>query len=66
MTPFVYPVPKNTPKYYDIIKAPMDFSKISQKLSTFQYQNVGEFIQDMNLVFMNCSRYNAVGLKYSI
>uniref|UniRef100_A0A914C6R4 Uncharacterized protein n=1 Tax=Acrobeloides nanus TaxID=290746 RepID=A0A914C6R4_9BILA len=64
--PFLYPVPKSTFKYYDIIKQPTDFSKISRKLSTFQYKNVGEFIQEMNLVFMNCSRFNAPQLQIAL
>ena len=44
--------------YKDIIKNPMDFTKIKQKLKTHTYKNMRQFIEDVELVFDNCRLYN--------
>ncbi|CAD8089289.1 unnamed protein product [Paramecium sonneborni] len=44
--------------YYDIVKKPMDFGTVKQKLNTNQYKNCKEFYTDINLVFDNCILYN--------
>lgn len=38
----------------------MDFGTIKKKLTYNVYNNVGEFIFDMKLVFDNCVRYNGM------
>ncbi|XP_072541840.1 bromodomain adjacent to zinc finger domain protein 2B isoform X3 [Salminus brasiliensis] len=57
--PFMIPVnPKSVPGYRKVIKKPMDFSTIREKLSNSQYQNLETFIIDVNLVFDNCEKFN--------
>ncbi|XP_061891132.1 bromodomain adjacent to zinc finger domain protein 2B isoform X16 [Entelurus aequoreus] len=57
--PFLTPVnPKSVPGYRKVIKKPMDFSTIREKLVSSQYQNLETFIIDVNLVFDNCEKFN--------
>ncbi|KAJ8282378.1 hypothetical protein COCON_G00048970 [Conger conger] len=57
--PFLTPVnPKSVPGYKKVIKKPMDFSTIREKLCCNQYQNLETFIIDVNLVFDNCEKFN--------
>ncbi|XP_052421645.1 bromodomain adjacent to zinc finger domain protein 2B isoform X3 [Carassius gibelio] len=57
--PFLTPVnPKSVPGYRKIIRKPMDFSTIRDKLSSSQYLNLETFIIDVNLVFDNCEKFN--------
>ncbi|KAI9497250.1 Bromodomain-containing protein [Zychaea mexicana] len=44
--------------YYDIIKKPMDLSKIQTNLDEYQYANEEEFAADVRLMFQNCYTYN--------
>lgn len=44
--------------YFDIIKHPMDFSTIKQKLKDHQYNSMTEFCSDIELTFNNCIIYN--------
>ncbi|VDK79027.1 unnamed protein product [Litomosoides sigmodontis] len=62
--PFCHPVPRSVVSYHLIIKQPMDFSTIARRLkekSKGPFTNVAQFIQSMNLVFENCSTFNAPG-----
>ncbi|XP_035250524.1 bromodomain adjacent to zinc finger domain protein 2B-like [Anguilla anguilla] len=57
--PFLTPVNlKSVPGYKKVIKKPMDFSTIREKLGSSQYQNLETFIADVNLVFDNCEKFN--------
>uniref|UniRef100_A0A665UVJ3 Bromodomain adjacent to zinc finger domain 2B n=1 Tax=Echeneis naucrates TaxID=173247 RepID=A0A665UVJ3_ECHNA len=57
--PFLTPVNlKAVPGYRKVIKKPMDFSTIRDKLTTNQYSNLETFIIDVNLVFDNCEKFN--------
>ncbi|XP_028256807.1 bromodomain adjacent to zinc finger domain protein 2B isoform X4 [Parambassis ranga] len=57
--PFLTPVNlKTVPGYRKVIKKPMDFSTIREKLVSSQYQNLETFIIDVNLVFDNCEKFN--------
>ncbi|XP_062383254.1 bromodomain adjacent to zinc finger domain protein 2B-like isoform X3 [Sardina pilchardus] len=57
--PFLSPVnQKSVPGYRKVIKKPMDFSTIREKLVSSQYQNLETFIIDVNLVFDNCEKFN--------
>uniref|UniRef100_A0A4W6CG04 Bromodomain adjacent to zinc finger domain 2B n=1 Tax=Lates calcarifer TaxID=8187 RepID=A0A4W6CG04_LATCA len=57
--PFLTPVNhKAVPGYRKVIKKPMDFSTIREKLATNQYLNLETFIIDVNLVFDNCEKFN--------
>ncbi|XP_063221980.1 bromodomain adjacent to zinc finger domain protein 1A isoform X2 [Bacillus rossius redtenbacheri] len=57
--PFLKPVLKaQAPDYHLIIKNPMDFGKMKNKLNMLQYTNNSEFVLDAILVFDNCYTYN--------
>ena len=60
----VDPIKDHIPDYFDIIKNPMDFGKIKEKLDKKSQQNGAyagpqEFAEDMRLVFDNCETYNS-------
>ncbi|KAK6032707.1 Bromodomain protein [Ostertagia ostertagi] len=58
---FAQPVPANTPGYYKVIEHPMDLGTIAVQLQTTNLTNVmpvSEFIEKMNTVFRNCSKFN--------
>ena len=44
--------------YPEIVKNPMDFQTIKQKLKEHKYQRIQDFMDDMELVFYNCRLYN--------
>jgi len=46
------------PDYNVIVKRPMDFGTIKQKLATGAYTKCQEFVTDVELVFQNCLDYN--------
>uniref|UniRef100_A0A4W5KJ92 Bromodomain adjacent to zinc finger domain 2B n=1 Tax=Hucho hucho TaxID=62062 RepID=A0A4W5KJ92_9TELE len=57
--PFLNPVNlKSVPGYKKVIRKPMDFSTIREKLVNSQYLNLETFIIDVNLVFDNCEKFN--------
>ncbi|XP_075789588.1 bromodomain adjacent to zinc finger domain protein 2B isoform X15 [Pelodiscus sinensis] len=57
--PFLLPVNlKLVPGYKKVIKKPMDFSTIREKLSSGQYPNLEAFSLDIKLVFDNCETFN--------
>ncbi|XP_053116581.1 bromodomain adjacent to zinc finger domain protein 2B isoform X18 [Hemicordylus capensis] len=57
--PFLLPVNlKLVPGYRKVIKKPMDFSTIREKLSNGQYSNFEAFAVDVRLVFDNCETFN--------
>jgi hypothetical protein len=48
----------NLPDYSDVIKNPMDFGLIKQKLNNNHYFSMQSFVDDVLLVFDNCDLYN--------
>ena len=47
------------PDYLTIVKTPMDFGTIKQRLhSNSHYHRMQDFLDDMELVFENCRRFN--------
>lgn len=54
----VDPVAFHIPDYPEVIKNPMDFGTIKQKLGTCAYAKCKDFIADVELVFSNCIAYN--------
>lgn len=61
MYPFklpVDPVALNIPNYYKLIKKPMDFNTITDKLAAGHYEQLKEFEADVRLVFENCVKFN--------
>ncbi|XP_053384171.1 tyrosine-protein kinase BAZ1B-like isoform X2 [Mercenaria mercenaria] len=60
--PFWHNVSKrDVPDYYDIIKQPISFQKIKDKLNCLVYGSPQEVIDDVALVFRNAVEYNKVG-----
>ncbi|KAL1785459.1 bromodomain adjacent to zinc finger protein domain protein 2B isoform X1 [Sigmodon hispidus] len=57
--PFLLPVNlKLVPGYKKVIKKPMDFSTIREKLNHGQYSSFETFALDVRLVFDNCETFN--------
>ena len=59
--PFLEPVDPdklNIPKYFDIIKNPMDLGTIEKKLNQGIYQTARQLIDDFNLMIDNCVTFN--------
>ncbi|KAI5159029.1 Bromodomain Adjacent To Zinc Finger Domain Protein 2B [Manis pentadactyla] len=57
--PFRLPVNLNfVPGYTKVIKKPMDFSTIREKLISGQYPNLEAFAVTVRLVFDNCEAFN--------
>ncbi len=55
----VDPEELDIPDYFDVISHPMDFATIKNKLNQNLYKNgPQEFIDDLNLTFDNCLKYN--------
>ena len=48
----------NIPDYPQIVTNPMDFSTIRTKLKEHKYEQIQDFMDDMELVFYNCKTYN--------
>ncbi|KAI4887834.1 hypothetical protein NFI96_026523 [Prochilodus magdalenae] len=61
-TDFQEPVtPSTMPEYNEIIKTPMDLSKVRSKLECKQnpgYRSTEEFVADMRLIFKNCAIFH--------
>ena len=57
----VDPVALNIPTYHNIIKKPMDFGTIKDKLAAGQFENAKEFETDARQVFQNCYKFNLPG-----
>ena len=59
--PFSEPVDPEVlgiPDYFDVIKEPMDFSKIDKRLRNGFYKTQGEFENDVNKIWDNALTYN--------
>jgi bromodomain-containing factor 1 len=46
------------PTYPDVVKTPMDLSKIDQKLKHNEYSSIATFQQDFNQIIINCELFN--------
>jgi hypothetical protein len=54
----VDPIEHNVPDYLDVVKTPMDFGTIAQRLKNNKYTNMTAFIAAICLVFDNAILYN--------
>lgn len=52
--------------YTEIIKHPMDFLKIREKLNKNQYQDIKEFKNDVDLIWQNCIQFNGTSSDISL
>ena len=57
----VDPVALKLPDYFDIVKQPMDYSTVKDKIKLGKYTDPQEFERDMLLVYSNAILYNPVG-----
>ncbi|KAG8368847.1 hypothetical protein BUALT_Bualt15G0089300 [Buddleja alternifolia] len=58
----VDPIALEIPDYFDIIDTPMDFGTICSKLENgLKYRNSEEVLNDVQLIWDNCSKYNKKG-----
>lgn len=63
---FAEPVPITVESYHNIIKDPIDFSRIKAKVLSGEYNTLGAFASDIKLLYMNSLIYNPAGTIYSI
>lgn len=42
-----------------VIKQPMDLGSMTKKLKSYSYKSKQEFVDDLNLIWDNCLKYNA-------
>lgn len=62
---FAWPVNDNfAPGYSTIIKKPMDFSTMKQKIDDNEYKSLNCFISDFKLMCNNAMKYNKPGTVY--
>ncbi|KAJ0182830.1 hypothetical protein K1T71_002199 [Dendrolimus kikuchii] len=62
---FAWPVNDNfAPGYSTIIRRPMDFSTIKQKIDDNEYKSLNCFISDFKLMCNNAMKYNKPGTVY--
>ncbi|WWC92779.1 uncharacterized protein L201_007738 [Kwoniella dendrophila CBS 6074] len=57
----VDPIADGCPTYLTEIKHPMDFGTISKKLESKKYKTLGQFANDIELIFANCRQFNPPG-----
>nr|POE64843.1 transcriptional activator spt7 [Quercus suber] len=58
--PFLQRVSKReAPDYSNVIKQPMDIGTMIRKLKQFSYKSKKEFVEDLNLIWGNCLKYNS-------
>ncbi|KAK6090597.1 hypothetical protein P3W45_000320 [Vairimorpha bombi] len=63
--PFLEPVSaKDVPEYYEIIKSPMDLSRIKDKFNKKIYTSLDIFISDVHLMLNNCFKFNGRDTQY--
>ncbi|KAF7760715.1 hypothetical protein Agabi119p4_10124 [Agaricus bisporus var. burnettii] len=62
---FLEPVKVNlVPGYLDVIKCPMDFATMSNKVNRGKYRSLEEFANDLKLVTTNAKTFNPPGTIY--
>ncbi|KAL0280188.1 UNVERIFIED_CONTAM: hypothetical protein PYX00_001561 [Menopon gallinae] len=64
--PFVDPVDENyAPRYYSVIRKPMDLQRMEDKLDSGEYLTFNEFRNDFQLIVDNCRQYNGSENEYT-
>lgn len=57
--PFLQRVSKReAPDYFNVIKHPMDIGTMMKKLNQRAYKSKRDFVDDLNLIWANCLKYN--------
>ncbi|KAK4549208.1 hypothetical protein LTR36_007666 [Oleoguttula mirabilis] len=58
--PFLQRVNKRDAQdYYNVIHKPMDIGSMIKKLKQFAYKSKRDFVEDLNLIWSNCLKYNS-------
>ncbi|KAK3100975.1 Transcriptional activator spt7, partial [Teratosphaeriaceae sp. CCFEE 6253] len=58
--PFLQRVAKReAPDYFQVIKTPMDIGTMIKKLKQLAYKSKKDFVDDLNLIWANCLKYNS-------
>lgn len=55
---------RDVPDYYDIIKKPISFQQISERIASYSYQTIADFANDVRLLVSNCIVYNKKETPY--
>ncbi|XP_021938977.1 mucin-17 isoform X2 [Zootermopsis nevadensis] len=64
--PFADPVDEDyAPRYYSIIRQPMDLQRMEDKLDDGEYLTFADFKADFQLIVDNCRQYNGTGNEYT-
>ncbi|XP_058830193.1 protein split ends-like isoform X2 [Topomyia yanbarensis] len=64
--PFMDPVEEDiAPRYYSIIRRPMDLQKMEEKLDNGEYLSFADFRNDFRLIVNNCRLYNGQANEYT-
>ena len=46
------------PNYHEVVSSPMDLHTIKQKIKNGKFTSLGDFVQDVHLIFSNCLLYH--------
>ncbi|CAK9797561.1 Chromatin remodeling regulator CECR2 [Anthophora quadrimaculata] len=64
--PFIDPVDEEyAPRYYSVVRKPMDLSTMEEKLENGLYKSLSEFKRDFRLIVDNCRQYNGSDNEYT-
>nr|XP_033340937.1 serine/arginine repetitive matrix protein 2-like isoform X1 [Megalopta genalis] len=64
--PFIDPVDEEyAPRYYSVVRKPMDLSTMEEKLDGGLYKSLSEFKRDFCLIVDNCRQYNGSDNEYT-
>uniref|UniRef100_A0AAX7UJC7 SWI/SNF related, matrix associated, actin dependent regulator of chromatin, subfamily a, member 2 n=1 Tax=Astatotilapia calliptera TaxID=8154 RepID=A0AAX7UJC7_ASTCA len=55
------PSRKELPEYYELIRKPVDFKKIKERVRNHKYRNVGDLEKDVMLLCQNAQTFNLEG-----
>ena len=52
------PPPPQYPDYCDVVALPLDLRTVRSRIKLGQYEQLDDFLADMQLIFSNCLRYH--------
>uniref|UniRef100_A0A8C4PXU8 Uncharacterized protein n=1 Tax=Eptatretus burgeri TaxID=7764 RepID=A0A8C4PXU8_EPTBU len=55
------PSRRELPEYYELIRKPMDFRKIKDRINGYKYRNLGDLERDVMLLCQNAQNFNLEG-----
>ncbi|XP_060093391.1 probable global transcription activator SNF2L2 isoform X2 [Heteronotia binoei] len=55
------PSRKEYPEYYELIRKPVDFKKIKERIRNHKYRSLGDLEKDVNLLCLNAQTFNLEG-----